>query len=101
IRGRPRRSPAPTEEYRRGSSSQAPPASANSAAPSPEACLDYWKQNIPIGRVIEPEEVGELAAFLLCDRSASITGANMFADGGMTSQLVSKEPFASKTIEGR
>ena len=20
-----------------------------SAAPSPEACLDYWKQNIPIG----------------------------------------------------
>ncbi|MDP6019497.1 MAG: SDR family oxidoreductase, partial [Candidatus Latescibacteria bacterium] len=72
-----------------------------SAAPSPEACLDYWKQNIPIGRVIEPEEVGELAAFLLCDRSASITGANMFADGGMTSQLVSKEPFASKTIEGR
>ena len=23
-----------------------------SAAPSPEACLDYWKQNIPIGRVI-------------------------------------------------
>ena len=23
-----------------------------SAAPSPEACLDYWKQNISIGRVI-------------------------------------------------
>lgn len=71
------------------------------AAPSPEACLDYWRQNIPIGRVIEPEEVGELAAFLLCDRSASITGANMFVDGGMTSQLVSKEPFASAAIEGR
>jgi NAD(P)-dependent dehydrogenase (short-subunit alcohol dehydrogenase family) len=72
-----------------------------SAAPSPEACLDYWKQNIPIGRVIEPEEIGELAAFLLCDRSAAITGANLFADGGMTSQLVSKEPYASKVIEGR
>jgi len=72
-----------------------------SAAPSPKACLDYWKQNISIGRVIEPEEIGELAAFLLCDRSASITGANLFADGGMTSQLVSKEPFTSKAIEGR
>lgn len=71
------------------------------AAPSPEACLDYWKQNIPIGRVIEPEEIGELAAFLLSRRSASITGANMFADGGMTSQLVSREPFESKPIEGR
>jgi NAD(P)-dependent dehydrogenase (short-subunit alcohol dehydrogenase family) len=72
-----------------------------SAAPSPEACLEYWQQNIPIGRVIEPEEIGELAAFLLCDRSGSITGANMFADGGMTSQLVSREPFESKAIEGR
>ncbi len=72
-----------------------------SAAPSPAACLDYWKQNIPIERVIETEEIGELAAFLLCDRSSSITGANIFADGGMTSQLVSREPFASQSIEGR
>lgn len=72
-----------------------------SAAPSPQACLDYWKQNIPIERVIEPEEIGELAAFLLSARSASITGANIFADGGMTSQLVSREPFESKPIEGR
>lgn len=72
-----------------------------SAAPTPEQCLEYWKQNIPIERVIEPEEIGELAAFLLCERSASITGANIFADGGMTSQLVSREPFASKAIEGR
>ncbi|MDA0336544.1 MAG: SDR family oxidoreductase [bacterium] len=71
------------------------------AAPSPAACLDYWQQNIPIGRVIEPEEIGELAAFLLCDRSTSITGANMFADGGMTSQLVSREPYAAKAIDGR
>ena len=71
------------------------------AGSDPEACLDYWKQNIPIGRVIEPEEIGELAAFLLSSRSTSITGANMFADGGMTSQLVSREPFTSKPIDGR
>lgn len=70
------------------------------AAPSPEACLDYWRTNIPIGRVIAPEEIGELAAFLLSDRSASITGSNIYADGGMTAQLISQEPYTSKPIEG-
>ena len=71
------------------------------AAPSVEAVNDYWNANIPIGRVIEPAEIGELAAFLLSDRSACITGANILADGGMTSQLVSKEPYVSRPLEGR
>ena len=57
-----------------------------------EACTEYWNDNIPISRVIEPSEIGELAAFLLSDRSGCITGANIFADGGMTSQLISREP---------
>jgi NAD(P)-dependent dehydrogenase (short-subunit alcohol dehydrogenase family) len=63
------------------------------SSPNPAACEAYWNSNIPIGRVIEPEEIGELAAFLLSDRSGCITGANIFADGGMTSQLVSREPW--------
>jgi len=63
------------------------------SSPDPAACEAYWSSNIPIGRVIEPREIGELAAFLLSDRSACITGANIFADGGMTSQLVSREPW--------
>lgn len=71
------------------------------AAPSAEACLDYWRANIPIGRVIETSEIGELAAFLLSARSSSITGANIFADGGMTAQLISKEPYLSRPLEGR
>ena len=71
------------------------------AAPSPEECAAYWNANIPIGRVIEPAEIGELAAFLLSNRSACITGANILADGGMTSQLVSKEPYASRPLEGK
>lgn len=71
------------------------------AAPSAEACADFWNANIPIQRVIEPAEIGELAAFLLSERSACITGANIFADGGMTSQLISKEPYASKPLEGK
>ena len=38
---------------------------------------------------------------LLQDKAIIATGANMFADGGITSRLVSKEPFASAAIEGR
>jgi len=71
------------------------------AAPNPQQCLDYWNSNIPINRVIEPQEIGEITAFLLSERASSITGANIFADGGMTSLLVSKEPFKSKSIEAK
>jgi NAD(P)-dependent dehydrogenase (short-subunit alcohol dehydrogenase family) len=71
------------------------------AAPTRKECMDHWRAQIPIGRVIAPEEIGELAAFLLSDRSRSITGANILADGGMTSQLISKEPYEPKALEGR
>lgn len=68
------------------------------AAPDAAACTEYWNANIPMERVIEPVEIGELAAFLLSDRSSCITGANLFADGGMTSQLISREPYTSKSL---
>jgi NAD(P)-dependent dehydrogenase (short-subunit alcohol dehydrogenase family) len=71
------------------------------AAPNAQACAEYWNSNIPIARVIEPAEIGELAAFLLSDRSGCITGANIYADGGMTSQLVSREPYKSRPLEGK
>jgi NAD(P)-dependent dehydrogenase (short-subunit alcohol dehydrogenase family) len=64
------------------------------SSPDPRACAEYWNDNIPIARVIEPSEIGELAAFLLSERSLCITGANIFADGGMTSRLISREPRA-------
>lgn len=70
------------------------------AAPDETACAKHWNANIPIERIIEPEEIGELVAFLLSDRSACITGANIFADGGMTSQLISREPYASQALDG-
>jgi NAD(P)-dependent dehydrogenase (short-subunit alcohol dehydrogenase family) len=70
------------------------------AAPSYEQAMTHWQANIPIGRVIEPAEIGELAAFLLSDHSQAMTGSNIIIDGGMTSQLVSKEPYESKPIEG-
>ena len=70
------------------------------AAPSREECLRHWRANIPIGRVISPEEIGELVAFLLSDRCPALTGANILHDGGMTSQLISREPYESRPIEG-
>jgi|694.fasta_scaffold33337_2 NAD(P)-dependent dehydrogenase (short-subunit alcohol dehydrogenase family) len=70
------------------------------AAPSEQACLDYWQSQIPAGRPIEPEEIADAAIFLLSDASRAITGVNLVADLGMTSLLVGREPYASKPITG-
>src|SRR6185295_7273943 len=35
------------------------------AAPSKEACRDYWNANIPAGRLIDPAEIADAAVFLL------------------------------------
>lgn len=55
------------------------------AAGSREAALQELMSSlggIPIGRPGLPEEVAELAAFLVSDRSASITGSEFTIDGG-------------------
>ncbi len=70
------------------------------ATPDPAATTAYWNSNIPIERVIEPAEIGEMVAFLLSDRALAITGANMLVDGGMTAMLVSKEPYTRGALEG-
>lgn len=70
------------------------------AAPSEQACRDYWNANIPAARLIEPVEVARCCVFLLSDDASAITGANLMADLGMTSLLVSREPYQSKAISG-
>lgn len=70
------------------------------AAPSEEECLKFWNANIPAERLIEPDEIAQACIFLLSDMSSCITGANLLADCGMTSQLISKEPYEAETIEG-
>ncbi|MGP3534042.1 SDR family NAD(P)-dependent oxidoreductase [Microbacterium sp. RD1] len=39
---------------------------------------------VPTGRMVEPEEIGALVAFLLSDDARSINGAEILVDGGAT-----------------
>ena len=50
----------------------------------PEAVLDKLPQQIPLGRVGEPEDVAEMAFFLASDRARHITGGVFVIDGGIT-----------------
>jgi NAD(P)-dependent dehydrogenase (short-subunit alcohol dehydrogenase family) len=70
------------------------------AAPDLNECLRYWQSNIPMGRVGTPREIALAAVFLASDEASYITGANILADGGMTSQLISQAPFESARLEG-
>ena len=46
--------------------------------------LEEAHRNIPLGRFGQPQEVAKLAAFLLSDHSAYITGQTLVVDGGLT-----------------
>lgn len=71
------------------------------AADDPRQCQAHWWANIPAGRVGMAREIGLLAAFLASDDAAYLTGANIPIDGGMTSQLISKENYRTLPVEGR
>ena len=43
------------------------------------------KRMVPLGRYIEPEEIGEAVSFLASSRAATITGQSFAADGGLLS----------------
>lgn len=65
-----------------------------------EAVVNHWMDNIPLGRVGTPREMGQVALFLASDEAAYMTGANVLADGGMTALLINKERYASQAVEG-
>jgi 3(or 17)beta-hydroxysteroid dehydrogenase len=49
----------------------------------------------PIGRMAEPSELGEVVLWLASDRSSFVTGAEIAADGGITTGLMRRQPFVS------
>jgi NAD(P)-dependent dehydrogenase (short-subunit alcohol dehydrogenase family) len=71
------------------------------AAENIDVCHEHWWSNIPMARIGTCREIGDAAAFLASDKASYITGTNLFVDGGMTSLLVSKEGYKSKSLEGK
>jgi 3-oxoacyl-[acyl-carrier protein] reductase len=49
-----------------------------------EAGLDDWADPIPLGRVGDPAELGDVVAFLASERASFVTGAALPVDGGRT-----------------
>ena len=47
-----------------------------------DADLDAYVETLPVPRIGDPREVGELVAFLASDRAAYITGASLDINGG-------------------
>lgn len=49
--------------------------------------MQEWGRLHPLGRLIQPEEVAALIAFLASDDAAAITGAPYLVDGGLLAKL--------------
>jgi 3-oxoacyl-[acyl-carrier protein] reductase len=55
---------------------------------TPEAFLDGIAQDIPLGRLCEPEEVAAMVVFLASDQARAITGTTIQVDGGYCGGLL-------------
>ena len=49
----------------------------------------------PIGRMAESDELGDVVLWLASDRSSFVTGAEIVADGGVTTGLMRRAPLGS------
>jgi NAD(P)-dependent dehydrogenase (short-subunit alcohol dehydrogenase family) len=54
--------------------------------PDPEEARDRMQARQPHGRFVQPEEIAAMAAYLTSDEAASVIGAVMIVDGGMTAR---------------
>jgi meso-butanediol dehydrogenase/(S,S)-butanediol dehydrogenase/diacetyl reductase len=48
-----------------------------------EVVKSFMLQRIPMGRMLQPEEVADLAAYLASSESAGMTGQSILLDGGL------------------
>ena len=46
-----------------------------------------YRSSVPLGRVGEPEEAGDVIAFLASERASYLTGIAVNLDGGMSAVL--------------
>ena len=47
-----------------------------------EGVYDRWAEEIPMGRLGEPEEIGAMACYLCSEKAAYVTGQSVAVDGG-------------------
>ena len=45
-----------------------------------------WMDAVPLGRMGDPEDIGDAVLFLVTPASRWITGANLVVDGGITAR---------------
>jgi 3-oxoacyl-[acyl-carrier protein] reductase len=57
-------------------------ATAKIESKGPEEVLRNWKDAVPLKRIAEPKEVGQVVAFLASHESSYISGINLPVDGG-------------------
>jgi 3-oxoacyl-[acyl-carrier protein] reductase len=55
---------------------------------SKEEVFEGWINNIPVGRMGDPEELGSLIAYLASDRAGYINGTSTTVDGGQNAGLL-------------
>jgi len=53
------------------------------AAEQRQLMIDAWIEGNPLGRMVEPEEIANMAAFLSSDQASLLTGKSFTVDGGM------------------
>jgi meso-butanediol dehydrogenase / (S,S)-butanediol dehydrogenase / diacetyl reductase len=54
----------------------------------PDSALALFAEGHPIGRLIEPREIANVAVFLASDKASAMTGATVLVDGGLVAGTV-------------
>jgi NAD(P)-dependent dehydrogenase (short-subunit alcohol dehydrogenase family) len=52
------------------------------------AQVEWLTGRVPLGRIGEPSEIGDVAAFLLSERASYISGEILYADGGWAANAI-------------